>query len=35
MTWMKWILAAGVTLGVVFAISSKDDLQRYLKMRDM
>jgi hypothetical protein len=32
---MKWMLAAGVTLGVVVVISGKDDMQRYLKMRAM
>ena len=35
MRWMKWVLAAGVTVGVVLALQSKDDFQRYLKMRDM
>lgn len=35
MRWMKWVLAAGVTVGVVLALQSKDDFQRYRKMRDM
>lgn len=35
MRWMKWVLAAGMTVGVVVALQSKDDFQRYRKMRDM
>ena len=35
MTLAKLILAAGLTVGVVVILSSKDDVQRYLRMRDM
>jgi hypothetical protein len=35
MTLGKLILAAGLTLGVVIVLGSKDDVQRYLRMRDM
>jgi hypothetical protein len=35
MTLAKLILAAGLTLGIVVILGSKDDLRRYLRMRDM
>jgi hypothetical protein len=35
MTWVKWVLAAGVTVGLVVVLGSKGDLRRYIRMRDM
>jgi hypothetical protein len=35
MSWMKWMLAAGVAVGLVVVFGSKGDLKRYIRMRDM
>jgi hypothetical protein len=35
MTWGKLALAVGAALGVVAVLSGKDDLLRYIKMRQM
>jgi len=35
MKWGKWALTVGAALGVVAVLASKDDVIRYIKMRQM
>jgi hypothetical protein len=35
MTLGKWALAVGVTLTILAVLGGKDDIKRYIKMREM